>query len=186
MIKSKEELLVYLRYDSKNYSRAIGLKGLYIHLGAIPTNDQYYIWKYIKILRFYEYHLNKFTIFHRIVARYYLLKLRKLSYKTGFQIPPNVLGKGVTIWHFGNIIINEHSNIGENCVLNPGVIIGWKCPQSGAPQIGNNVFIGGGSSIIGDITIGDNVIIAPNSAVTKSFPSDCIIGGCPAKIIKKK
>ena len=128
--------------------------------------------------------MNKFTIIHRIIARYYLWHLRRLAYKTGFQIPANVLREGVTIWHFGPIIINEYSSIGHHCVLNPGVIIGWKGPGLGAPKIGDNVFIGGSSTIIGDITIGSNVIIAPNSAVTKSFPSNCIIGGCPAKIIK--
>ena len=53
---------------------------------------------------------------------YWLRKLRRISYKTGFQIPPNTCGKGITIWHWGPIIINGAAQIGENCTLYPGVL----------------------------------------------------------------
>ena len=55
-----------------------------------------------------------------------------------------------------------------------------------APQIGNHVWIGPGSRIIGNITIGDNTVIRANSTVTKSFSSNLTIAGSPAKIIKQK
>jgi serine O-acetyltransferase len=54
-----------------------------------------------------------------------------------------------------------------------------------APHIGNNVFIGSGAKIIGDVTIGDNVIIAPNTNVIKDIGDNCTCVGNHAKIIKK-
>ena len=116
---------------------------------------------------------------------YYLHRLRVLSRKTGFQIPPYTCGCGITIWHWGTIIINPAARLGSYCTLNPMVVIGHKEPGEPAPRIGNNVFIGSGAKIIGDITIGDNVIIAPNSVVVKDVPSDVIVGGIPSKILKK-
>lgn len=53
-------------------------------------------------------------------------------------------------------------------------------------MIGNNCVIYPGAKIFGKITIGDNCIIGANAVVNKSFPNDCVIGGVPAKIIKKK
>lgn len=53
------------------------------------------------------------------------------------------------------------------------------------PSIGNNVVFGTGSKAYGEIVIGDNVIVAPNAVVTHDVPSNCIVAGIPAKIIKK-
>ncbi|MGL4673104.1 DapH/DapD/GlmU-related protein, partial [Cetobacterium sp.] len=51
-------------------------------------------------------------------------------------------------------------------------------------KIGNNVWIGGRSVICPGVTLGDNVVVAAGSVVTKSFPNNCIIGGNPAKTIR--
>ena len=106
---------------------------------------------------------------------YWLRKLRKYSYITGFQIPPNVCGKGLTIWHWGSIIINPAAKIGDNCTLYPGVLIGQKYRGGGAAVIGNNVFIGAGTKIIGNITIGNNVTIGQNCVITKDIPDNSVV-----------
>lgn len=54
------------------------------------------------------------------------------------------------------------------------------------PKLGNNVNIGPGAKVFGDITIGDDVFIAANAVVTKSIPNNVIVGGVPAKIIRNK
>ena len=109
----------------------------------------------------------------------------KYAYKTGFQIPPCVFDKGLTIWHWGMIIINQDTRIGENCTLHPNVIRGKRKTNGKSPVIGRNVYVCGGARILGDIIIGDNVTIAPNTVVFKNVPSNCVVAGNPAIIIKK-
>lgn len=104
----------------------------------------------------------------------------------GFEIPINVFGKGLSIAHKGTIIVNSHARIGENCRIHACVNIGTKpgVPDA-APTIGNNVYIGPGAKIYGNIRIGDDIVIGANSVVNKSFldASQCI-AGVPAKVIK--
>ena len=56
----------------------------------------------------------------------------------------------------------------------------------GSPTIGNNVEIAVGAKVIGNVTVGDNAVIAPNSVVIKDVPANAIVSGIPAKIIKMK
>lgn len=184
MINSRKDLQEYIESDSQNYKAVIGLKRFRHQLGSDPIADQWYIWKYIKTMRYCEYHINRNRFLNKVMLRWYLHKLRKFSRITGFQIPPNTIGKGLTIWHWGPIIVNPAVRIGEKCTLNPMVIIGHKVPGEQAPAIGNNVFIGGGAKIIGDINIGDNVTIAPNAVVVKDVPSNVVVGGIPCEIIR--
>jgi len=81
------------------------------------------------------------------------------------------------------VIINALS-LGDNCIVNCGAIIGNKNNSEKKPTIGNNVEITIGAKVIGKITIGDNVIIAPNSVVVKDVHDNAVVSGVPAKIIK--
>ncbi len=181
MIKDKNDLKEYLTADDKNYQF---LKGYNIKkiINASPISDNSAIWEYIYTLRHCEYAINRNLKLRKI---YYLWKLRKLSYKTGFQIPPNVIGKGVTLYHYGMIIINAEAKIGENCTIHPDVVIGKKEKNGAPPCIENDVYICSGARIIGNITIGHNTKIAPNTYVYKNTPPNCVISGNPACIVKK-
>lgn len=173
------DLAKYIEADSKNFPGARGggftkYKG---YLFANPICDQRYIWAYIYNLRHVEYWTlkckEKRTLYNLSMRLFYLYRLRKMSYMTGFQIPPFTCGKGLTIWHWGSIIINQNVRIGENCTLYPGVLIGWKNPnEKGCAKIGNNVFIGSGTKIIGQVKIGNNVIIGQNMVITKDIPDN--------------
>lgn len=122
----------------------------------------------------------------KFIYLWYLHKLRRLSRITGFQIPPNTIGPGLTIWHWGSLVVNGNARIGDNCTIRPDVVIGYKDRTGPAPIIGNNVTINSGSRIIGNgIVVGDNVIIAPGAVVTKSIPSNSVVAGVPAKVIKE-
>ena len=96
------------------------------------------------------------------------------------------IGKGLHIPHPIGIVINGKAKIGNNCTIMQQVTIGNKLNDDKIPEIGNNVFIGAGAKIIGNIKIEDNVIIGANAVVTKSIPKNCIVAGIPAKIIRKR
>ena len=174
----------YLRHDSQSFIEISGRKGWIKRwkriLFADSISDQRYIWLYIYYLRHTEYSLLRYqkrkSIYAFLLKIYYLYKLRKISYITGFQIPPFTCGKGLTIYHMGSIIINGKVRIGENCTLYPGVLIGWKGPkEQGCARIGNNVFIGSGTKIIGDVKIGDNVTLGQNLVITKDIPENTVV-----------
>lgn len=119
------------------------------------------------------------------------IRLRKISKYTHIQIPPQCkIGPGFQILHFGRIIFNHHVEIGSNCTVCPGVLIGQEEREGGArkgnPIIGNNVFIGANSSIVGKVRIGNNVIIAPNSYINFDVPDNSIVIGNPGKIISRE
>ncbi len=89
--------------------------------------------------------------------------------------------------HAYNITINPNSVIGSNCNIHKGVTIGQENRgiRKGAPIIGNRVWMGVNSTIVGRITIGDDVLIAPNSYVNCDVPSHSVVFGNPC-IIKHR
>ena len=119
---------------------------------------------------------------------FYKLWLRRYSFKYGFQISPSTkIGYGLYLGHFGTIIISVNAVIGNNCNIGPGVTIGrdHRGKRKGAPTIGNQVWIGTNSVIVGNVSIGDNVLIAPNSFVNNDIPPNSIAIGNPVKIIER-
>ncbi len=184
MIESKRDLREWLHADSRNYQNVVRFK--FNRFALSPISDQVYIWKYIKTLRHVEYYLSKNNLLFLMLRFWHLRKLRKYAYMTGFQIPPLTVGKGLTLWHMGGVVINGNARLGEKCTIHPDVVIGHKSRGDGAPVIGNNVTIYSGARIIGDIRIGNNVEIAPNAVVIKDVPDNVIVGGIPAYVLKNK
>lgn len=116
---------------------------------------------------------------------FYRLQLQRLSEKTGIQLPTKAnIGKGLFIAHFGSIIVNPDAVLGCNVNIAPGVIIGKtnRGENKGVPMIGNNVWIGANAVIVGNITIGEDVMIAPNAYVNMDVPAHSIVLGNPAVI----
>lgn len=194
-VKTKKELQDFLSKESRNYiTMNSGLKTKLVYLLASnPGSTQHHIWNYVKKLRFCEYNyynsiivkpLSLKTLYNSLLYVVRIYSLRKLSYKLGIQIPPGCFGKGLQIYHYGSIIVNQSAKIGENATIYPGVVIGEK--GGGCPTIGDNCFIGAGSKILGGVLIGNNVIIAPNAVVVHDVPDNVIVAGVPAKIIKKR
>ena len=172
MIMTKKELKEYLKADSKNYKNQIGfLKKLRCNMFSTPISEQKHIWMYIKHMRYVEYYgkMKKKNKIYQLHYLYHLLRLRRESHITGFQIEPGTCGKGLTIWHWGPIVINGKARLGENCTLYPGVLIGHKMHGGGSAVIGHDVFIGSGTKIIGAVKIGNNVTIGQNCVVVKDI-----------------
>jgi serine O-acetyltransferase len=113
----------------------------------------------------------------------------RYGYKYGFQIPSiTEIGEGFYIGHFGTIVINGKAKIGKNCNITHSVTIGQanRGKLKGFPTIGDYVWIGTGSVIVGNINIGSNVLIAPNSFVNVDVPSNSLVLGNPCKIVFKE
>ena len=139
----------------------------------------------------YMYYLRKASQHKKmsILGIYYRLIIRKLSFKFGFQIPVTTsIGEGFYIGHFGTIVINGKAKIGKNCNIAHSVTIGQanRGKLKGYPTIGDKVWIGTGSVIVGNIKIGNNVLIAPNSFVNIDIPDNSLVIGNPAKVINKE
>ncbi len=113
------------------------------------------------------------------------LKLQKLERKFGILIGDNAqIGNGFSICHFEGIVIGGKVKIGDNCNIYQQVTIGQK--NNKYPLIGDDVTLYPGCKVIGGITIGNNVKIAPNAVVINNIPDNSIAVGIPARIIKNK
>jgi serine O-acetyltransferase len=105
---------------------------------------------------------------------------------TGISIPPTVdIGKGLMIEHFGGIVINSGSKIGDFCTISHEVTLGNKKPGGKAPILGNYVYVCVGAKVLGDITVGDNCIIGANAVLMTSIPANSIVAGIPARIVRQ-
>ncbi len=178
MIESKEDYKFYLAADKL----ALAIK----HNRPRMFQDE--TWKFERLLRKVEYLENcGNNPVAKIVSLNARFALHKLSVKLGFAIPRNVFGPGLSIAHGGPIIVHSKALVGENCRIDRCVSIGSVHYPAGAPKIGNNVFIGPGTVIDGDIKIADGIAIGANSYVNKSFdePNITMAGG-PAKKVANK
>lgn len=180
MIKTKNDYLHYLASDK----RALGIESENIIKKIIAPN---YIWEFQKRLRKVEYYKNckSNNLIGEVLHNYHKIKLRKQALKLGVSIPENVFGPGLSIVHYGTIVINSNAKIGANCRIHACTNIGASGGKPEAPQIGDNVYIGPGAKIYGNITLGNNIAISANAVVNKSFEEDGILlAGNPAEKIK--
>lgn len=140
----------------------------------------------------------KFTFWHRVTRYLYLKKsfllflprfiLKHYSYKYNFDISYRAqIGPNLQIAHFGYIIVPSYVYLGKNCKLRPGVVFGKKLTdETNKAVIGDNADFGVGSKIIGNVKIGNNVTVGANAVVTQDVPSDVVVAGVPATIIRYK
>jgi len=105
---------------------------------------------------------------------------------TSIEISPRAqIGSGLFFPHPQCIVIGN-AKMGDNCTIYQGVTIGAKLPfHKKYPKIGNDVYIGEGSTILGDITIGNNVTIGAKSMILDDIPDNSVVVGNPARIIRK-
>ena len=117
----------------------------------------------------------------------YLLKLQKDKRQIEIYGKCNI-GPGLYIGHPYAITINPDSVIGANCNIHKGVTIGQenRGKRKGVPTIGNSVWIGVNATVVGKITIGDDVLIAPNTFVNCDVPSHSIVFGNPCIIVPRE
>ncbi len=135
-------------------------------------------------------------IHHRIAHYFYIRNLfliaRLISqvsrFFTGIEIHPGAsIGKDFFIDHGMGVVIGETSIIGDNVLLYQGATLGGTGLEKGKrhPTIGNNVVIGAGAKVLGNINIGDNSYIGANAVVIKDVPANSTVVGVPGRITKQ-
>jgi len=136
-------------------------------------------------------------ISHRIAHRLHKMRIPFISrlisqinrFITGIEIHPGAeIGNGLFIDHGMGVVVGETSVIGDNVTIFQGVTLGGTGKERGKrhPTIGNNVVIGAGAKILGNITIGDSVQIGANAVVVRDVPQNSTVVGVPGRIAKKE
>lgn len=95
------------------------------------------------------------------------------------------IGGGVLLHQSSGVVIAPGAELGENCTLFSGACIVYKANDQGfaAPKIGSNVRLTVGCKIIGNVKIGDGVIVGANAVVTKDVPDHSVVAGIPARVV---
>lgn len=97
-----------------------------------------------------------------------------------------LIGKGSKLGYGGiGVVLHKRCVIGENVIIGTNVTIGGKAGVGKLPIIGNNVYIATGAKILGSVFVGNNSIIGANAVVVKDVPENCVVGGIPAKILRR-
>ena len=133
----------------------------------------------------WSYYYRQFQSNHHLAK----IGLYILSRKYGLEISDSAkIGKGIYLGHPYNITIGANVVIGDNVNLHKGCTVGsiMAGKHAGSPKIGNCVFIGINATVVGGITIGDDVVIAPNSFVNFDVPSHSVVVGNPGVIHRKE
>lgn len=107
---------------------------------------------------------------------------------TGIEIHPGAgIGTGFFIDHGMGVVIGETTIIGNNVTLFQGVTLGGTGKEKGKrhPTLGNNIVVGVGAKVLGNITIGDNVKIGANAVVLEPVPSDATVVGVPGRVVRQ-
>ncbi len=105
---------------------------------------------------------------------------------TGIEIHPGAkIGEGLFIDHGMGVVIGETAEIGDSVTLYQGVTLGGTSHQRTKrhPTLGNNVVVGVGAQLIGDITIGENTKVGAGSVVVTSVPADATVVGIPGRVV---
>lgn len=173
LYKLNKDFKEYIAYDYKFNASFRGIEKL-------PKKFlKGYEWKYICLYR--KYQCNSGNLW----GRFYLYKLEKLENKTGFSFEGNrSIGKGLIIGHWGKIVINGQASFGSHFFVTHGVTIGRdiRGKRKGVPHFGDRVCVRANSTIVGNVRIGNDVLIAPNTFVNFDVPDHSVVIGNPAVI----
>lgn len=125
---------------------------------------------------------------HRVAHFFYKLHLKFIArlisninrFWTGIEIHPAAkIGKNLFIDHGMGVVIGETAVIGDNCTIYQGATLGGTGKERNKrhPTLQDNVVVGAGAKVLGDITIGNNVKIGANAVVLRDVPDDCTVVG---------
>jgi serine O-acetyltransferase len=165
---------------NRNYSHFTGIQKVFVFF-YFPGVYACLIYRLLNHL--YKKDKLPYKVLYRLL--FFLLYV-PFKFITGVEIHPEAeIEGGLSIPHCTSIVIAKNAKIGENFTIHQCCTVGMSYKDLQSPVIGDNVFLSCNASIIGDIMIGNNVLVLPNSSVAKSVGNSVIVGGVPAKVIKE-
>jgi serine O-acetyltransferase len=149
---------------------------------------------FLEIILLYQglHALIVYHIAHVLYKLHLFLLARALSqlarFLTGIEIHPGArIGRRFFVDHGMGVVVGETAIVGNDVLLYQGATLGGTGIVKGKrhPTIGNNVVIGAGAKVLGNITIGDNSYIGANAVVIKDVPPNSTVVGVPGRITKQ-
>lgn len=175
-IKSKKELEFYLMAD-RMMNQGCFKPSLFRRLIDVINPD--YMMRFLELMRKYSYYKNCDGIIAKFKSVIYQLRYKSLSLKLGYTIDPDAFGYGLSIPHYGTIVVGSPSTIGNYAVIQTGVTI-----SGNGKVIGDALYMATGAKITTKMVLGDNITIAANSVCVKPIGGgNMLLAGMPA--IKK-
>lgn len=177
------QLKYWLRCDYESY----GMQHPWV--ARFTYGENWDLFAYLKNLRYLEYCTNKKQyVWDRLFKMIFWLRHRRNCKRYEIFIGPNSVKAGFHLQHRGFRHITSSTKIGVNCEILPMVLIGKKRQDIECANVvvGDNCYISTGVTILGPVTIGDNVTIGASAVVTRDVPDNCVVAGVPARVIKVK
>ena len=157
--------------DFKRHNfRSISLRNLFAIFLIQPIPGL----KYMILFRLTQHYRRK----NRFLFYFFFLWLRRLKVKYGLDISYRTkIGKGIYVGHFGGVVVHGDVEIGDYCNLSQGITLGVSNygEKSGVPIIGHHVFLGPGSCVFGNVTVGNHVTIGANAVVTEDVSDNSTV-----------
>ena len=125
-----------------------------------------------------------------IIGIPYLVMYRlAVEWVLGVEIPPLTrIGSGFAVHHGQGIVLNNRTEIGENCLIRQGVTLGNSSSEDvhGCPSIGDGVVIGANALVLGRLMVGDNAVVGAGAVVVKDVAPGTVVVGNPARVLEKR
>jgi len=171
-ISNRTDYRAFLREDMRAHN---------VRKWTLGSRHRHPVLYYQRLMRRVEYLQTKTGPIARAMRFWTRYRLQKVGSTLGLTIPPGCCGPGLSIAHYGTVVINKRAKIGRYCRLHPGVTVG--IANGGVPTIGDGVYVGPGAVVYGPIEIGRGAVIGANSVVGRSVPSGVTVAGAPARQI---
>lgn len=173
-ISTRDDLVFFL--DADMFSSGVTKWSLFTRYRMPILHCQ----RLLRYVEYYEANRSALTLVHLLLLKW---RLKRTLLNLGFTIPRRVFGPGLSIAHYGTIVVNPKAVVGRNCRLHAGVTIGQLDGHS--CTIGDNVWIGPGAVVYGGITIGDDVVIGANAVVGRDVKHGVTVAGVPAVVLSE-
>lgn len=188
MIRSKKELKSILSMEYDLYDNDYGFGSLLNRVKLFFVRDRRYaIWRFQKYMRYADYykHTHEGIPSINILLFLWYSRIRSsMGERLGFDFFGYNLPMGLQLYH-ANVVMNSRATIGKNLHLHGENVIGNNAKNSECPTIGDNVMLGAGAKVFGNVFVADDIKIGAGAIVVSSFTEKGItIGGIPARKIK--